>query len=149
MIRTALNTQYPWSQYLLDGSKSLETRSYPLPNDLLGKEIAVWETGREGVEEAFVGSVVFDRCDEYRNKEEWISDQKSHLVDVHSEQFGWTEGERKFKWRVKGARTFVKNITPPPCRRRVRSIFSLDSPLLVQAAAEPTSDPKGISQSRL
>ena len=39
-----VNIRWPWSKLLLEGTKTVETRSYPLPTGFVGKEIAVIET---------------------------------------------------------------------------------------------------------
>ena len=43
-IKYALEVQQPFSSYLLQGNKTIETRSYPLPQVLINKELLLLET---------------------------------------------------------------------------------------------------------
>ena len=44
MKLSGLNIQQPWSSLLIDGYKSVETRSYPLPQKYEGVELALIST---------------------------------------------------------------------------------------------------------
>ncbi|CAN0463156.1 unnamed protein product, partial [Hapterophycus canaliculatus] len=88
--------QAPWARRLLDGDKTVETRAYPLPADLVGRPIEIMESrqGRDGVSsvgdtvEAFseglsvVGRVVFSGTEPYPSREAWAADAARHLVPV-------------------------------------------------------------------
>jgi hypothetical protein len=108
-----LELQLPFSELLLNGKKTIETRSYELPRKLLYKHILIIESdpGKDGVsalgswcrntvgltaDEAaamqmndqagarILGSVVFSECFEYACEEDWRSDVDKHLVPAGS-----------------------------------------------------------------
>ena len=58
---TGINIQTPWSELLINGDKSVETRSYPLPEKYMGEELALIETpGRYGRFKArIIGTITF------------------------------------------------------------------------------------------
>lgn len=39
-----INIQFPISQLIVDGSKTIETRTYPIPDHYIGKEMILIET---------------------------------------------------------------------------------------------------------
>lgn len=98
-----LEIQQPYAELLLTGVKTIETRSYPLPSNLLYRHILIIEssTGKDGVSELpsvvrnsggdvdgtgprIVGSVVFSECFEYSSEKEWRDDENKHLVPAGS-----------------------------------------------------------------
>ena len=109
-----LELQQPFSSLVLDGSKTVETRSYELPQNLLYKHILIIESkaGEDGVsgignlcenntkddaaegadeQEEYpriVGSVVFGECFEYHTERMWNEDQQKHAVPVGS-YYSW------------------------------------------------------------
>jgi len=96
--RYGLELQLPYSELLLTGAKTIETRTYPLPANLLYHHILIVESpaGEEGhsalpsvvrnttgdADEGpkIVGSVVFSECFVYENEQDWIADADKHLV---------------------------------------------------------------------
>ena len=73
-----VNIQWPWSELLLTGKKSVETRSYPLPEKYLGQWLAVIETpGPHGKREAGIdkaritGKIMFSESFQYPTLSEW------------------------------------------------------------------------------
>ncbi len=115
-----LNIQYPWSRYILEGKKTVETRHYPLPEKHLGKELALIETpGKEGkrigVETRIIGIIIVERCIHYKTKKSWLDDKKRHLVEDGDDLYGYTREKDKWGWVVKVIRA-VEPQMPPKTR---------------------------------
>ena len=115
-----LNIQYPWSRYILDGDKTVETRHYPLPEKHMGKELALIETpGKEGkkagIETRIIGIIIVEKCIHYETKEAWIKDKKRHLVEDGDELYGYSKNKEKWGWVVKVVRA-VEPQMPPKVR---------------------------------
>lgn len=85
VVANGLVVSWPWSDAIMDGIKSIETREYALPAELVGSRIALIETGNPNAENGaashiVVGSVVFFRSDQYMEQDEWEDDTNNHLV---------------------------------------------------------------------
>ncbi|NBX76673.1 MAG: hypothetical protein EBQ92_08970 [Proteobacteria bacterium] len=95
-----LNIQAPWSQNILEGNKTIETRFYPLPKKYIGKEMFIIETpGKKGRFKArIVGTVVFGEPFEYDSEQSFYRDRRKHLVAAQSSDFTWESGKGKTKW---------------------------------------------------
>lgn len=134
-----LEVQRPWSQMILTGTKSVETRTYPLPATLVGRAIYVLETeenlagtscladrvdaGDPSVQ--LVGTVTFGSCVAYASKDEWLADEARHCVPPDS-SYGWSRERIIYGWRVA---SFTRHERPHPCpmlERRQRSLFEMD-----------------------
>ena len=82
-----LNLQYPYAGWLVDGKKSIETRTWNLNQNMLDKYIAVIQTPgkigkKNGVTKAeIIGYVKFSDTFEYNTNESWDNDQSKHLCD--------------------------------------------------------------------
>ena len=90
----ALEVQAPFSRYILDGSKSIETRSYLLPDELLGKPIMLCEStpGIDSVSAvndtvvagqadlSMIGEIIVSSCTEYMSQLSFDNDRPLHLV---------------------------------------------------------------------
>lgn len=114
----ALEVQSPWAGRILDGTKTIETRRYPLPEALLGR--AVWileslegDTGVSGLPDSVplqrtaggpvvVGKVVFGSCDLYDSPEAFAQDEEHHLVGKDS-PYNWSEDAPLYGWTVQHA----------------------------------------------
>lgn len=115
-----LNIQYPWSRYILDGKKVVETRHYPLPEKHIGKEMALIETpGKEGVKEGIqtriIGIIVIEKCIKYDSKESWLKDKKRHLVEDGDNLYGYKNDKDKWGWVMRVIRA-VEPQMPPKVR---------------------------------
>ena len=89
-----MEVQAPFSRYILDGSKSIETRSYPLTDNLLGKSIMLCEStpGIDSVSAvndvvpagqadlSMIGEIIVSSCTEYMSQSSFDNDRPSHLV---------------------------------------------------------------------
>lgn len=99
----ALEVQAPFSTYILEGKKSIETRAYALPSALLHKPIYLLESqqGQDGVSSVgdfipaqvptsdtssvrIIGTVVFTACTQYTSQVQFDADREKHLVPVGS-----------------------------------------------------------------
>lgn len=108
-----INIQWPWSELLINGKKTIETRSYSLPDKYYGVELAVIETpGPHGKAEAnilkarIIGTITFDRCFQYESKTHWLSDFSKHLVLPNDDLYKFDPQKEKWGWRVKSVRKF-------------------------------------------
>jgi len=125
-VMPGINIQWPWSELLLSGQKTIETRVYPLPEKFIGIELAVIETpGKRGKREAgfdkarIVGTITFSGSFQYESREEWAHDISKHCVKKDDPQFGWKADRAKYGWIVKKVRKLSQPV-PPPISRGIR-----------------------------
>jgi len=137
--------QSPWGSLLLDGSKTIETRTYNLPKKLLGKKIHILESsagidGRSSLGNiltldceskqlpvSFIGWVVFGRVINYRYRVKFEADEEKHLVGKGS-VYGWNDDKQSviYGWQVEKKGKYEKDHpypTPHCLVRRMRSLF--------------------------
>lgn len=122
-VLTGINIQWPWSELLASGQKSIETRSYPIPKRLKGVELAIIETpGKRGKEEAgfdkarIIGTITFSESKEYRSRKSWQSDMDKHLVQLDDPQFSFVLGRPKYGWIVERVQKLYRPVEPPAKR---------------------------------
>lgn len=98
---TGINIQYPISELILSGEKTVETRTYPLPEKYLNTEMLLVETpGPIGEFKARIRAIlIFEKCFKYRNKADFYSDKVRHLVEPSS-PWAWKEKE-KWGWEFR------------------------------------------------
>lgn len=110
---TGLNVQIPWSRFLIDGCKSVETRSYPLPTKYEGVELALIETpGKYGdFKSRIIGTITFSHSFQYPDKQSWKDDYNRHKVE-DDEFFNWND-KPKYGWVVSNFSKFDKPIDAP------------------------------------
>jgi hypothetical protein len=115
-----LNIQTPWSVLLINGSKSVETRSYPLPKKYEGVELALIETpGKSGKFKArIIGTITFSHSFQYETKEDWLNDHNRHLVEDNDPLYGYNFSKPKYGWVVCNINKFDKLI-PAPSKRGI------------------------------
>ena len=121
-----LNIQWPWSELLLSGRKSIETRTYPLPKKYEGVELAVIETpGPKGKKEAGInkaritGTIIFGASFQYKSENEWRKDAKRHLVNPDDIQYSWTKTDNiVWGWTVEKV-TRLKSHEAAPKKRGI------------------------------
>jgi hypothetical protein len=117
-----INIQWPWSELLLSGKKTIETRSYPIPEKFKNVEMAIIETPgpngkKNGIMEArIVGTITFSNSTEYKTKVQWLKDQDKHLVTPDDKQFSFRSDKAKWGWIVKDIRRFDLPKSPPKKR---------------------------------
>ena len=133
-----LECQAPFAGLILKGTKSIETRAYRLPPQLLGRPLLLIETeeGAPGVTALpnvvpagwagarVKGTVVFGACIEYSSREKWDADADRHLVPSGS-PYDFVEGGVKFGWVVERVERLAASQPVPEMRRRLRSLFAI------------------------
>lgn len=109
-----LNVRSPWSTLLINGQKTVETRSYALPQRLEGVELALIETPGKSAKfkSRIIGTITFSSCVQYSSKEQWESDESRHKVDINDSLYGWKD-KPKFGWVVKSVNKFENPVDPP------------------------------------
>lgn len=116
--------QWPWSELLISGKKTVETRTYPLPQKYKGVELALIETpGPKGKKEAgiekarIIGTIVFGDSFQYLNEKKWKQDALRHLVDPSDFQFSWEKRDHQvWGWTVLKVKSLKKSVKPPKKR---------------------------------
>lgn len=121
---TGINIQAPWAELLINGQKTVETRSYHLPQRLEGVELAVIETPGKSAKfkSRIIGTIIFSNSFEYIDINDWIKDYSRHLVSIDSKyrwgkRINWNNGELidepKFGWVVQSVTELDYPVDPP------------------------------------
>lgn len=118
-----INIQWPISQDILIGKKTIETRTYPLPEKYLNQELVLIETpGLEGKFKARIIAIIkFTNCYRYKDKLEFYKDVNLHLVEKES-IWAWKD-KPKFGWRVEVVKKLSQPIT---VNKRKGIVFTKD-----------------------
>jgi hypothetical protein len=124
-----INIQFPISQLILSGEKSIETRTYPLPKTYTGKPMLLIETpGPSGNFKArIVALIQFEASFQYANAVEFYKDIARHHVSRRS-PWAWQASKPKWGWPVKVIRKFPK---PIQLNRRPGIKYSLNIELSI------------------
>jgi len=148
-----LEMQHPWAKMLLNGTKTIETRSYPLPADLLGKTIYILEsrptlnngtphscvpneilTGELTDEDHFIsiedyvtliGKCTFESCKTYDNYGLFHLDRSEHCVPEES-IFDYKSGSVVYGWVVEDVSFIHGGMEITDIRRKFRSLFEIE-----------------------
>lgn len=98
---TGINIQFPISQLILSGEKSIETRTYPLPKKYIGQEMAIIETPGKGgrFKSRVVGIIVFGESFRYPSSKKFYEDQTRHRVSRDSD-WAWNPDKGKWGWPI-------------------------------------------------
>ena len=136
----ALEVQGAWADRLLNGLKTVETRTYALPSHLLCVPIVVLRSPEDGGLHAhglgsgeLVGIVYFASCSKYESRAAWAADVSRHCVDGNDSAFAWHDTRDAvpvYAWAVDTEKTVI---LPAPVavpwlsenERIVRSLFKL------------------------
>ena len=120
---TGINIQTPWSELLINEVKSVETRSYHLPEKYAGEELALIETpGRYGHFKArIIGTITFSHSFKYPDQKAWQDDYNRHCVAVDDPIYNWKDDKPKYGWVVSKVTKFDK---PLDIRKRRGIIFT-------------------------
>lgn len=96
-----INIQYPWADKLLDKEKTIETRTYDLPNKHKDEDLWVIETpGKLGKFNArVVGIIRFESSKRYCSEREWVQDDDKHLC-VKGSGYEWDGKTKKYGWTI-------------------------------------------------
>ena len=108
---SGINIQFPISRLILEGKKTIETRTYKIPDKYLGEEILIIETpGKQGnFKSRIVGKITFSGSFKYESKKAFYDDQDRHCVDEAS-PWAWRE-KSKWGWEIQKVVVF-KNAKP-------------------------------------
>lgn len=111
-----INVQTPWARLLLDGKKSIETRTYPLPTKYLRQDFWLIETpGRLGKFKArVIGVIKFSAFRTYKSASEFNGDIDLHLVSPSDPNYAWREGVPKYGWIVENVHEVQAFDAPTP-----------------------------------
>jgi alpha-ketoglutarate-dependent dioxygenase FTO len=143
----ALELQSPWAELLLEGKKTIETRSYDLPAALIGKRIDILRSlpGTAGVSSLDnciaigpvaspvpvqrIGWCTFKRVIRYTNRISFQADEDSHLVTKDS-GYAWKDGKTQviFGWVVGDCGMYADRSDfagIASLERRMRSLFEV------------------------
>ena len=106
---TGINIQYPISQLILNGEKTVETRTYPIPEKYIEQDMLLIETpGKSGrFKSRIIGVIKFTNCFQYKSKKEFYLQQNKHCVSKES-VWAWESGD-KWGWNVE----IIKKVSPP------------------------------------
>ena len=120
---TGINIQYPISQLILSGEKTIETRTYKIPDKYLGKDMLMVETpGKTGNFKSRIVAVIrFDECFKYKNSKDFYNDIKLHCVNPNS-SWAWLDEKPKWGWFVSA----IRPIKPKIVDKRLGIKFSLE-----------------------
>jgi hypothetical protein len=120
-----INIQWPWSEYIANGTKVIETRGYPIPIKHLNVPIALIETpGKKGKSEAgisksrIIAVITFSSCYKYENMDQWKEEKHLHLVDLNDSPFAFNETKAKWAWVISSVKT-IKPFKPAPKTRGI------------------------------
>ena len=151
-----LEMQAPFAGYILDGTKKIETRAYPLPPSLLSTpdnevkiDILESQKGQDGVSSIpnsvslrtsnnnndtgpllrRKGWCTFKQSIQYTSCEQFEADVDKHLVDSSS-GYGWSDNRPMYGWVVGSYGLYsqddVSNDKYITAERRMRSLFELN-----------------------
>lgn len=115
---SGLNIQEPWASLLIDGHKSVETRSYPLPKKYEGVELALISTPgkKRNFKAKIIGTITFSHSFKYENIYDFESDFNRHLVPVDHNSYGWKNNTPKYGWVVSNMKKLNAPIDAPSKR---------------------------------
>jgi hypothetical protein len=118
---TGINIQYPISELILTGQKTIETRTYPIPEQYVNQRMIIIETpGKKGrFKSRMVGFVTFGRSFKYRTKAEFYDDCSRHCVTKDS-IWAWHNGD-KWGWPILEVAVFR---APLPLKKKGGIIYS-------------------------
>ena len=120
---TGLNIQTPWSSLLINGVKSVETRSYPIPRKYIGVPLALIETPGKSrkFKSRIIGEITFSHYIKYSDENQWKSDYPRHKVHAACPFYNWDNNKPKYGWVVSN---IVKYNTPIDVTRTKGIIFT-------------------------
>lgn len=119
---TGINIQWPISQLILSGEKTIETRTYPISEKYIGKELLIIETpGKKGnFKSRIAGIVIFGKSFPYESKAAFYKDQAFHKVDQDS-IWAWNNSKPKHGWPIIKMVRFKKTM---PLKKRSGIVYS-------------------------
>ncbi|KAF0689060.1 Aste57867_19441 [Aphanomyces stellatus] len=152
MLSVLLECQAPYTEWILSGRKTIETRRYPYPAHLLNKPIWLLETpsgtvGKSALPDVvelasvpgvrILGSIVVCESFRYESREQWDRDETSHCVPSNS-GYAWTADGDFYGWVLSSTATL-----PSPAithvSRSYRSFFLPVLPVPTVDISDPDS----------
>ena len=144
-----LELKEPWASMVLEGSKTIETRTYDLPPELIGRPLVLLATpedsgapGTSGLADVvtirgaatILGLVTFDDVIQWDSRETWAKDCDRHGVpDVDDGPYAnyvWREddaaepGKSTMRgWTVSEVIPLPNPVESPPMRRVLRPVL--------------------------
>ena len=114
---SGINIQFPISRLIISGEKTVETRTYPLPEKFVGKELLVIETpGESGNFKArVIGKIVFGPSFKYETAKDFYADEKRHRVDKNS-KWKWQTGKNKWGWPILRFTRLIEEVPAPKAK---------------------------------
>jgi len=111
-VLPGVNIQWPISQEILSGSKTVETRTYRLPIKYENTELAIIETPgpQADFKARIVGTIIFEGSFQYQNKKDFYADFANHRVDRNS-PWAWKTDKPKWGWKIKSILKFDNPVT--------------------------------------
>ena len=94
-----INIQHPWSELIVEGEKTIETRAYPIPGHLVNQRLAIIET-KKNEAATIVGIVIFSHCYKYESLKHWKEDFPKHRVPATNESFAFSVEKPKWAWVI-------------------------------------------------
>lgn len=137
----ALEVQELYAAFIINGIKTIETRSYPFPDTLIGCTLLIMQSqqGRDGISSlpdvidggectpklSILGTVLVKECFKYTSQEEWSKDRHLHLVPVDSHMYNWSPDDAgtKYGWKVEVICKYDSPRLVPFMTRTYRSLF--------------------------
>jgi hypothetical protein len=106
-LYSGINIQFPISNLILSGKKTIETRTYPIPSHYINQEIILVETpGKSGkFKSRAIAIIKFGPSFEYKSKKDFYSDTIRHCVTSDS-PWAWDAKKGKWGWPVQIIKTF-------------------------------------------
>ena len=107
---TGINIQFPISRLILNGAKTIETRTYPIPQAYIDQEMAIIETpGKTGnFKSRIIGLIIFGNSFKYESEKSFYKDTKLHHVTQDSD-WAWNPKKGKWGWPIKSVTPFNKS----------------------------------------
>lgn len=122
-ILPGIHVQWPWSRLIIEGQKTIETRTYRIPSKYLDLELALIETPgrtaearRLGIETKIIGTVIFKSCRKYLSRDEWLADISKHRVPETDLFYSYEVGKEKWAWEIRQTSTLPRPVRPPKIR---------------------------------
>lgn len=116
VIRPGINIQFPISRLIHSLQKTIETRTYPIPDKYIGVELYLIETpGKVGDFQArIIGTITFGESFEYESSEQFYKEYNKHFVDKES-VYCWST-KPKWGWPILKYKPLKAPITVPQKR---------------------------------
>lgn len=105
---TGINIQSPWADLLINGIKSVEIRTYPLPVKYAGEPLLLIETPGKSrkFKSRIIGEITFSHSFQYKDELEWKMDYNRHRIDSSCSLYSWNDNKPKYGWVVSHFRAY-------------------------------------------